>query len=118
VRSAVRFEPEGGARLHRGVLDLADIRDAIFGEKAKPRAGQIRPDPTQLGENHQVLAYGYDLKGSLLTLHVYDPRFLRCRRREPASVRARPLRPPQERQIPQAVLALLAPAGSSQDRVV
>jgi hypothetical protein len=32
-------------------------------------------DPTQLGENHQVLAYGYDLKGSLLTLHVYDPNF-------------------------------------------
>src|SRR5215813_4799655 len=32
-------------------------------------------DPTQLGENHQVLAYGYDLKGSLLTLHVYDPNY-------------------------------------------
>lgn len=32
-------------------------------------------DPTQLGENHQVLVYGYDLKGSLLTLHVYDPNF-------------------------------------------
>jgi hypothetical protein len=43
VPSAVRFEPEGGARLHRGVLDLADIRDGIFGEEAKPRAGQIRP---------------------------------------------------------------------------
>ncbi len=31
-------------------------------------------DPTQLGENHQVFVWGYDLKGSLLTLYVYDPR--------------------------------------------
>ena len=27
----------------------------------------------QLGQNHQVLAYGYDLAGSSLTLDVYDP---------------------------------------------
>ena len=30
-------------------------------------------DPFQLGECHQVLAYGYDLDGSRLTLHIYDP---------------------------------------------
>jgi hypothetical protein len=30
-------------------------------------------DPFQLGNNHQVLAYGYDLDGSALTLHIYDP---------------------------------------------
>ena len=30
-------------------------------------------DPLQLGQNHQVLAYGYDLTGSRLTLRVYDP---------------------------------------------
>jgi hypothetical protein len=30
-------------------------------------------DPFQLGENHQVLAYGYDLDGGRLTLHIYDP---------------------------------------------
>jgi hypothetical protein len=30
-------------------------------------------DPFQLGENHQVLAYGYDLTGDRLTLHLYDP---------------------------------------------
>jgi len=30
-------------------------------------------DPFDLKENHQVLAYGYDLAGSALTLHLYDP---------------------------------------------
>lgn len=30
-------------------------------------------DPTQMGHNHQVLAYGYDLNGSDLTIHLYDP---------------------------------------------
>ncbi len=30
-------------------------------------------NPFDLKENHQVLAYGYDLVGSSLTLHVYDP---------------------------------------------
>jgi hypothetical protein len=30
-------------------------------------------DPAQLGENHQVLAYGYDLNGTDLTLRLYDP---------------------------------------------
>ncbi|MDQ6613947.1 MAG: hypothetical protein M3083_04175 [Actinomycetota bacterium] len=31
------------------------------------------PNPAQLGENHQVLAYGYDLNGDQLTIKVYDP---------------------------------------------
>ena len=30
-------------------------------------------DPGQLGKNHQVMAYGYDLKGSELSLCIYDP---------------------------------------------
>ncbi len=30
-------------------------------------------NPFDLKENHQVLAYGYDLVGSSLTLHLYDP---------------------------------------------
>ena len=30
-------------------------------------------DPTQLGRNHQVVAYGYDLDGSALTIRIYDP---------------------------------------------
>ena len=33
----------------------------------------IGNNPLQMGRNHQVLAYGYDLDGSDLTLHVYDP---------------------------------------------
>jgi hypothetical protein len=31
------------------------------------------PNPARLGENHQVLAYGYELDGDHLTLKVYDP---------------------------------------------
>jgi hypothetical protein len=30
-------------------------------------------DPSDLKQNHQVLAYGYDLAGSSLTLYLYDP---------------------------------------------
>jgi hypothetical protein len=30
-------------------------------------------DPRQLGRNHQVLAYGYELDGSALTVRIYDP---------------------------------------------
>ena len=30
-------------------------------------------DPFDLKENHQVLAYGYDLNGTVLTLRLYDP---------------------------------------------
>ncbi|MBZ5657073.1 MAG: hypothetical protein LAO56_17540 [Acidobacteriia bacterium] len=30
-------------------------------------------DPTQMGKNHQVLAYGYKLNGTDLDIHVYDP---------------------------------------------
>jgi hypothetical protein len=34
-------------------------------------------DPNMLGHNHQVVAYGYDLDGSRLTLHIYDPNYPR-----------------------------------------
>jgi hypothetical protein len=30
-------------------------------------------DPNELGKNHQVLAYGYDLQGDQLSIKVYDP---------------------------------------------
>jgi hypothetical protein len=33
----------------------------------------ISSDPFELKRNHQVLAYGYDLVGTALTLHLYDP---------------------------------------------
>ncbi len=50
--------------------------------KRKLDAGQPCPlglvcvettDISRLGENHQVLAYGYDLSGTDLTLFIYDP---------------------------------------------
>jgi hypothetical protein len=34
-------------------------------------------DPTMMGNNHQVLSYGYDLDGTSLTIHIYDPNFPR-----------------------------------------
>jgi hypothetical protein len=32
-------------------------------------------DPTLLGQNHQVLAFGYTLTGTQLSLHIYDPNY-------------------------------------------
>ena len=32
-------------------------------------------DPTKMGNNHQVLAYGYDLDQTNLTIWIYDPNF-------------------------------------------
>jgi hypothetical protein len=52
--------------------------------KASLDAGQLVPlglvkvksnDPHDLGKNHQVLAYGYDLDGTELTLRLYDPNY-------------------------------------------
>ncbi|MFN0018496.1 MAG: FG-GAP repeat domain-containing protein [Pirellulaceae bacterium] len=50
--------------------------------KADIDAGQLSPLalvqvksllPTDIGGNHQVLAYAYDLSGSRVTLHIHDP---------------------------------------------
>lgn len=50
--------------------------------KADLDAGRLCPlglvcvksaDFTKLGDNHQVLAYGYNLNGDQLSLHIYDP---------------------------------------------
>ena len=35
----------------------------------------IGRDPNLLGHNHQVLGYGYDLDGTKVTLHIYDPNY-------------------------------------------
>ncbi len=35
----------------------------------------ISLDPNRLGLNHQVVAYGYDIDGTIVTLHLYDPNF-------------------------------------------
>jgi hypothetical protein len=32
-------------------------------------------DVFQMGNNHQVLAYGYDLNGNDLTIYIYDPNY-------------------------------------------
>jgi hypothetical protein len=32
-------------------------------------------DPNELGHNHQVVAYGYDLAGTVVTLRICDPNF-------------------------------------------
>ena len=53
--------------------------------KARIDSGQACPlglvliksaDLAQLGQNHQVMAYGYDVAGDELTLYIYDPNFL------------------------------------------
>lgn len=51
----VRADIDAG---HPSALGLVRVRSA---------------DPFDLKENHQVLAYGYRLEGSALTLHLYDP---------------------------------------------
>jgi len=58
----VRLEwPAIRGDLDRGVLSPLGL------VKVKSR------DPRDLGANHQVLAYGYDLEGTRLTLALYDP---------------------------------------------
>ncbi len=58
------------------------IQDEFPGIKRELNAGRTvalglittnSPDPTHIGLNHQVLAYGYDLDGTELTVWVYDP---------------------------------------------
>ena len=53
--------------------------------KGKIDSGQACPlglvliksaDLTQLGQNHQVMAYGYDVQDDELTLYIYDPNYL------------------------------------------
>ena len=52
---AIRAEIDGG---HPAAMGLIRV---------------ISSDPFELKRNHQVLAYGYDLVGTALTLHLYDP---------------------------------------------
>jgi hypothetical protein len=52
---AIRAEIDGG---HPAAIGLVRVKSA---------------DPFELKRNHQVLAYGYDLVGTALTLHLYDP---------------------------------------------
>lgn len=77
------------ARVQRGSLGLAPrsrawrmVRQEWPRIKMKLDAGEPCPlglvcvkttDIKRLGENHQVLTYGYDLVGDELTLFIYDP---------------------------------------------
>jgi hypothetical protein len=51
----VRASIDGGHPAALGIVTMASAR------------------PGLLGRNHQVLAYGYDVSGGLVTLRVYDP---------------------------------------------
>lgn len=77
------------AQVQRGTLGLAPrsrawrmVRQEWPKIKRKLDTGQPCPlglvcvettEIARLGENHQVLAYGYDLQGDDLTLFIYDP---------------------------------------------
>jgi hypothetical protein len=77
------------AQARRGILGLEPrsrawrmVRQEWPGIKRKLDTGEPCPlglvcvrttDIRRLGENHQVLAYGYDLAGNDLTLFIYDP---------------------------------------------
>lgn len=60
-RSVARQWPRARASLDRGspaVLGLVTVASAW---------------PGQLGHNHQVLGYGYEMSGSVVSVYVYDP---------------------------------------------
>lgn len=62
----VRVEwPRIRARLDAGELAMVGLVRAVS------------LDPLQLGKNHQVLAYGYDAEGPLVTLRICDPNWAR-----------------------------------------
>lgn len=69
-------EPLGHGRAWRMVKDAwPQIKADIDAGRLSP-LGLVRVkslDPTQLGQNHQVLVYGYGLSGTRLTLSIYDP---------------------------------------------
>ena len=68
------FGADGRARL-MARSEFAKIRAAIDGGKPCPICiiKAKSANPAALGENHQVLVYGYQIDGTQLTLWVYDP---------------------------------------------
>jgi hypothetical protein len=72
--SRLGIGPHG--RAHRMLrLEWPKVRADIHAGHPSP-LGLVRvksADPFELKRNHQVLAYGYDLAGSRLTLRLYDP---------------------------------------------
>jgi hypothetical protein len=68
----------GRARAWRMVRDAwprvrADLDRGVPCPLGLVRAKSL--NPFDLGQNHQVLAYGYDLEGAALTLCLYDPNY-------------------------------------------
>ncbi len=51
----------------------ADIDNGVLSPIALVELKSL--DPMQMGKNHQVLAWGYKLDGTDLTIHVYDPNY-------------------------------------------
>ena len=78
--------PFGGLRFYAWQVRTRLTRQTVAEEWPKVRAVldaghpaplglvQVRsPDPRQVVRNHQVLAYGYELRGDEVALRVYDP---------------------------------------------
>ncbi len=80
-------EPDWARRLGRRGIDLhSRTWDMVVREWPRIRAdldvGKLVPlglvrsesaNPLDLTHNHQVLAWGYDVDGGQMTLHIYDP---------------------------------------------
>lgn len=72
-----------GVRTTRGVSSLMietewpKIHDELNAGRLVP-LGLVKEhgwSPLKISRNHQVLAYGYDLSGDNLTVHIYDPNY-------------------------------------------
>ena len=77
-----RVAPRGRAPALRGGLSQRTVERQWPQVRARLDRGQPAPlglvtvasaNPAQLSHNHQVLAYGYELAGSAVSLRVYDP---------------------------------------------
>ena len=72
------IEPLGHGRAWRMINDAwpAIRKDLDSGVLCPVSLVEIKSlNAFDLGQNHQVLAYGYDLNGNDLALHLYDPNF-------------------------------------------
>lgn len=63
------------SRTSESVREWHRVREVIDSGRLAPM-GLIRTigaNPFRLGQNHQVLAYGYEVEGDRLTIRIYDP---------------------------------------------
>jgi hypothetical protein len=70
------FTTSDAGRAQAIVEEWPGIKGDLDGGTLSP-LGLVRvhsdADPTKLGEDHQVLAYAYELAGTVATIHIYDP---------------------------------------------